>query len=219
MRAFIALLLLSSVAFADKEHHNSDLDLDANITTDAVVTNTTNLSPNTDVSVNSPNKSKALALGNVLGDVDIADCLGSTQWNTPVFGKQKLVLNNVCMAEFYLKMRKYKLAAMALCNVPEILKEFDSDEECEGAHDFGPIEVVYSEPVVTQSYLEQQLQMQEDEVQRLQFRLSEIEQLQQKIEKRPAPKQRIIEKTIEVEPWLTDEKRKKLADIRGDEDE
>jgi hypothetical protein len=60
------------------------------------------------------NEAKSLALGNVLGDVDIADCLGSHQWNTPIFGRQDLKLNQVCMAEFYLSAGKYQLAARAL---------------------------------------------------------------------------------------------------------
>ena len=69
---------------------------------------------------------RALALSNNLGDVDIAGCLGSTQFGTPIFSKQKLVINNVCLAQFYLDMGKYDLASMALCNIPGILKEFES---------------------------------------------------------------------------------------------
>ncbi len=73
-----------------------------------------------------------------LGDVDIAQCLGSTQWSLLVGGKQKLVLNQVCMAEFYLKQARYDLAAQALCNQPEILNEYGSESACETAHDFTP---------------------------------------------------------------------------------
>jgi hypothetical protein len=49
------------------------------------------------------NESRAIALSNVLGDVDIAGCLGSTQWATPLFSKQKLVVNWPCLTEFYLR--------------------------------------------------------------------------------------------------------------------
>ena len=36
----------------------------------------------------STGSNRALALSNGLGDVDIRDCLGSTQWATPLFSKQ-----------------------------------------------------------------------------------------------------------------------------------
>ncbi len=73
-----------------------------------------------------------------LGDVDIAQCLGSTQWSLLIGGKQKLVLNQVCMAEFYLKQGRYDLAAQALCNQPEILMEYRTEVACEIDHDFKP---------------------------------------------------------------------------------
>ena len=84
--------------------------------------------------------SLGLGLSNSLGDVDIAGCLGSTQWNTPLFGKQKLVLNWPCMAEFYLRHQKWELAAMAICNT-EMVQEFSSEAACEAAHDFSAFHV------------------------------------------------------------------------------
>jgi hypothetical protein len=84
------------------------------------------------------NESRAIALSNVLGDVDIAGCLGSTQWATPLFSKQKLVVNWPCLTEFYLRNGKYELAAMAICNT-EVVKEFASEADCEAAHDFEEI--------------------------------------------------------------------------------
>jgi len=75
-----------------------------------------------------------------LGDVDIAQCLGSTQWSLLVGGKQKLVLNHVCMAEFYLKQGRYDLAAQSLCNQPEVLEEYGTESQCELDHDFTPAE-------------------------------------------------------------------------------
>ena len=84
------------------------------------------------------NKSIALAAPG-LGDVDIAQCLGSEAWTLLVGGKQKLVLNQVCMAEFYLKQGRYDLAAQSLCNQAEILKEYATETACEDAHDFTPL--------------------------------------------------------------------------------
>lgn len=115
------ILLVSAPLFAsDKLISNSVSDAETN-----VVTGT--------------GDSTALGFGHAMGDVDIAQCLGSTQWDTILGGKQKLVLNNVCMAEFYLKNEKWALAAMALCNQKEILQEFGTEAECERAHDFGPL--------------------------------------------------------------------------------
>jgi len=86
---------------------------------------------------NYSNSSKALALSNSLGDVDIAGCLGSTQWATPLFSKQKLSVNWACLAEFYLRTGKYEMAAMAMCNT-EIRNEFTSEDDCRSAHNFEP---------------------------------------------------------------------------------
>ena len=84
---------------------------------------------------------RALALGSSLGDVDIAQCLASAQWNTALGGKQRLVLNQICMAEFYLKRGRFDLAAQALCNQDEILAEYATERECEDDHDFTPPDI------------------------------------------------------------------------------
>ena len=89
---------------------------------------------NSNVSV-SGDKNRAYAFGNSLGDVDIAGCLGSTQWNTPLFGRQKLVVNWPCLAEFYLRNGMYDNAAMAICNT-EVRQEFETEEDCRAAHPF-----------------------------------------------------------------------------------
>jgi hypothetical protein len=62
------------------------------------------------------NDSVAVGLGRSSFDVDINQCMGSTSWDTIVGGKQKLVLNWVCLAEFYIKTNQPELAAVAICN-------------------------------------------------------------------------------------------------------
>lgn len=162
------------------------------------------------------NESKSLALGNVLGDVDIADCLGSTQWSTPVFGRQGLTLNNVCMAEFYLSAGKYQLAAMALCNIKEILREFDSEEECEAAHDFTPSDPVAAAVAdVTRAY-EQELEQLRWEQATMQAQITEQQAL---LERAPEPARPVV---VQQE-FVTDEKRAAIKalfdDDEGEEDE
>lgn len=148
---------------------------------------------------------KSVALGNVLGDVDIAGCLGSTQWSTPVYGKQKLVVNWVCVAEFYLQYQQPELAAMALCNT-EILKEFETEEECEQAHQFLTQAVLPPPPVAAapdhdeeEDYHAEQMMLYED----MQAKIRNLE------ERKP------VQKTvIEQKPFLSDEQRAKLRELK-----
>ena len=167
----IALLLLSGIAFA-----GPDVEQEIEII-------------GGDTILNASESSKAFGFGHAMGDVDIAQCLGSTQWDTILGGKQKLVLNNVCMAEFYLKSEKWDLAAMALCNQPEILSEFATEQECEDAHNFGPppeLIVPTSGPQeCCEDQIEQQHMVQESitkEVESLEQRVARIER--DKIKKR-----------------------------------
>lgn len=128
-----------------------------------------------------------------LGDVDIAQCLGSTQWTLLIGGKQKLELNQVCMAEFYLKQGRYDLAAQALCNQPEILKEYATETECEDGHDFTPNQPpepddLYSQSVKFDEHYEL-AQQQEQEIEYLQEEqaslVSRIDDLTEQIEQVP----------------------------------
>ena len=73
---------------------------------------------------------KSLALVNSLGDVDINDCLGSTQWATPVFSKQKLNLNKWCAAEVYDAKGMYTMGGRIRCQIPEIAALFDDAQQC-----------------------------------------------------------------------------------------
>jgi hypothetical protein len=151
-----------------------------------------------DVSV-AGDKSKSLGLGfgRSSFDVDINQCMGSTSWDTIVGGKQKLVINWVCLSEFYLKTGQPELAAVAICNT-EILSEFDSEAECEAAHDFF-VEVAEALPVVENNLEEeefhhQQMLMQQEYEER-------IEQLEQS------------RRVVVQQPYLSDEKKQKLREI------
>lgn len=156
-------------------------------------------------------ESRALALANSLGDVDIADCLGSHQWSTPVFGRQDLKLNQVCMAEFYLRAGKYELAAMSLCNVKEILKEFDSEEQCESAHDFTPRPVAAVDSVSDRQQIEL---YHEEDIEAVQMAQMSLEQRLASLESRPAEVVEI------VKPVLTDEQKQQVWEaLTGSEDE
>lgn len=177
-----------------------------------------------DVNVAGPtiggDSSRAFAVGTVLGDVDIADCLGSTQWSTPVFGKQKLVLNHVCMAEFYLRAGKYELAAMALCNVKEIRKEFDDEAACEAAHDFTPPPApapVVAPTAVEEIELEQDAQ--DEDIAQVRIEQQTLLARVEALEARPVPKPRAVLPAPPKPAFTAEQKRRALAALRGDDDE
>lgn len=78
--------------------------------------------------------SLGIGFAHALGDVDINDCLASTQWGTIIVSKQKVVPNMWCMGEVYDAKGMFDLAAKARCSVPEIRAWFDSDFACETAN-------------------------------------------------------------------------------------
>jgi len=131
-----------------------------------------------------------------LGDVDIAQCLGSQAWTLLIGGKQTLVLNQVCMAEFYLTQGRYDLAAQALCNQPEILAEYTTEIACEIDHDFTPAivegEDEYDHDIHSRSNeFAEAYAMQEEEIEYLQEEnasiVGRLDDLTALLEQAPAP--------------------------------
>lgn len=226
--ALAVILVVAPPGMADDghghNHDNGDTTVDIDNPVDINVTGGDTNVP-VDVSVmggDSPvsvnHESRALALSNGLGDVDIAGCLGSTQWATPLFSKQKLVVNWPCLGEFYLKHGKYKLAAMAICNT-EIVKEFADEAECEAAHDFTPLAEPVSEVVETFDYSQQ---VQNDEIDQVKYahlelmsRVDELQMLAERVVSRPAPRPR----AAPVNRFTDDKKQAVFAALGIDEDE
>ena len=133
----LCLVLPPVLASSRDDDDRGDIDIDigdVNVPVDVLV-NAGDLSLDQNLQFDS--KAYALAPPG-LGGVAIARCLGSEAWTLLIGGKQKLVLNQVCMADFYLKVGRYDLAAQALCNQPEILEEYPSEVACEIDHDFTP---------------------------------------------------------------------------------
>ncbi len=74
---------------------------------------------------------RAIAVGGVsLGDVDIAQCLASTQWSLLIAAKQKVILNMWCAAEVYDIKGMYPNAAKARCGIKDIRGWYTSDTSC-----------------------------------------------------------------------------------------
>lgn len=186
----LILLLSASIALADNGHghdHGGDVTTDVTSSTDVTTSVTGG-----DVNI-AGDSSRAYGIGHSLGDVDISQCLGSVQWGSPVFSRQKLVINWPCMAEFYLRNGEPKLAAMAVCNT-EVIKEFADEAECEAAHQFlstlePAVPVLPSSNVEEEEYHEEQ----EQTLAMLEMRVSEIQALVEKSQ-RPVVRREVIEK-------------------------
>lgn len=147
-----------------------------------------------------------------LGDVDIAGCLGSEQWTLLVGGKQKLVINWVCLTEFYLRNGQPELAAQALCNT-EVVKEYATEEECEEAHGFFA-DVVLAMAVKDSKEEDEEEEYHEEQMQMYEDMQAKIRNLEAELAK-PKPVPRPVQKTVvEQKPLLTAEQRAALLEIK-----
>jgi hypothetical protein len=188
----IVIWLASIPAKAGDDHHNGgDTSVDTSVNTSVeTVLNGGDLTGGTQ-----KNSSKALGLSNSLGDVDIAGCLGSTQYGTPVWSKQRLDTNWFCVAEFYIRAGKYPLAAMAMCNT-DVRNEFATEDECRAAHDFTPM----LESVVI-------VEAPDEHQEEIEYLYEQVEALTQQVNK-PVVTQRVVQ-----QPFLNDKKRAALAEV------
>lgn len=96
--------------------------------------------------VGGSNTSRSLSLAASLGDVDIAQCLASTQFSVLLFAKQGVKLNEWCAAIWYDQHGLHVMAAKLRCNIPEIADEFDSESSCETANTV-PVGVFTDAPI------------------------------------------------------------------------
>lgn len=129
--AITFMLSFYTSAHADPDHHGCQGNCPSDGGGDVAVSlesGDVNASP----SYNS--KSLGIGLSNGLGDVDINDCLASTQFGTPLFSKQGVILNKWCAAEVYDAKGLYKMAAVMRCDIQDVRKHFASKEECQEAN-------------------------------------------------------------------------------------
>ncbi len=94
--------------------------------------------------------SDTMAFSHSLGDVDINDCLASTQWGTIIVSRQRVVLNKWCAAEVYDYKGLHHMAALLRCDIPEISEHFQTESECISANTVevprGTPETLHEEP-------------------------------------------------------------------------
>jgi len=78
--------------------------------------------------------SRSYGVSQALGDVDINDCLASTQWGIPViFAKQTVQENPWCMANSLDAMGAHEAAAKVRCTTKTIKAIYPDPVECEKA--------------------------------------------------------------------------------------
>jgi hypothetical protein len=211
----IIILLLPTIAFAGGNPHNDDVDVDVNVGGDTVNVggDTVNVAGSTlnssvgdttvnagDVALNSDSKSFAFAHG--LGDVDIADCLGSEQWGTIIVSRQYLELNKWCAAEVYDAKGLYQMAAILRCDIKEIKKHFNTPEACMEANTIRPVvaakveepEVIIVEPSIElqETHVEQQMALES-----MEQRMARLEREQRATQREIHDKRQIAQRTLE----------------------
>lgn len=165
------------------------------------------------------NDSLGIGIANQLGAAAIDDCMVTTQKNFTVFAYQDGKLNYWCAALHYDAIGLNEMAARMRCQMPEIRKMFGKgeDEACISANTVQPVKEVPREtpdPVAFQNALIQREDALRSDLQ------DELDSLRQTIEELQKARQRPVtrpEPVIQQEPFLNDDRRAKLAAIRGDE--
>ena len=207
----IIILLLPTIALASGRENEVDVDVGntVNVGGDTVNVGGSTLNSSVgdtvvdagDVALNSDSKSFAFAHG--LGDVDIADCLGSAQWGTIIVSRQYLELNKWCAAEVYDAKGLYQMAAIVRCDIKEIKKHFTNQENCIEANTVQPIpvatmapepEVIVVEPPeeLQEAHVEQQMALNSVEA-----KLAQLERQQRKTQRELVERRKIAQETLE----------------------
>lgn len=161
--------------------------------------------------------SKAYGFSHGLGDVDINQCLASTQFGTIVFSKQKVVLNKWCAAEVYDAKGMAHMAAIMRCAIPEIAEHFDDPSLCVDMN-------TARAPVPAMAMV---IQPEDDDEHKAEFnalqarldaieaeRLAEVRKAEKAAQRANAAAQRaetrIVQQTMEQKPFLTEEQAQSL---------
>ena len=145
--------------------------------------------------------SNALGFAHSLGDVDINDCLASTQWGSILVSAQKVVLNLWCAGEVFDAKGLYQMGAIMRCDIPEISRHFQDRGECLAAN------TVTSRPAVAipDEHIEEEEDWHEEQMQLQQGYEERIAQLEQRMS-RPT-------RVVEPKPLLTEDQKKRLQEV------
>ena len=124
--------------------------------------------------------SNALGFAHSLGDVDINQCLASTQWGTILISAQKVVLNLWCAGEVFDAKGLPQMAAIMRCDIPEISRHFETSAECIAANTVA-LPALEREAVVPESHYEEEEEYHREQMQMQQDYDERIEVLEQQV--------------------------------------
>lgn len=148
------------------------------------------------------NSTRAYAFSHGMGDVDIADCLASTQWGTILFSAQGVKLNRWCAAEIYDAKGLYEMAAKMRCDIKEVARHFATQEKCIEAN---TVEAPVPIAPVEQNDCDEDC---EDNL--------EVVALQERVAALEAQRQKDLQRPRRIEPdsqGITDEQREAIAEV------
>ena len=146
--------------------------------------------------------STAFGFAHSLGDVDINQCLASTQWGTILVSAQKVVLNLWCAGEVFDAKGLPAMAAIMRCDIPEIKRHFNTQAECIAAN---TVTVPMSEVVISPEHYEEEEEWHEEQLQMQQDYDERIERLEARANR---PRQ-----TVEQKPLLTEDQKARLEEV------
>jgi len=148
--------------------------------------------------------STALGFAHSLGDVDINQCLASTQWGSILISAQKVVLNLWCAGEVFDAKGLPQMAAIMRCDIPEIKRHFETPAECIAANTVtalpAPVMIDDSHFEEEEEYHQEQMQMQQDYDER-------IERLEARANRPRSTR------VVEQKPLLSDDQKARLEEV------
>lgn len=151
---------------------------------------------------------RAYAFSHGLGDVDIADCLASTQFGTILFSTQNVKLNKWCAGEIYDAKGLHEMAARMRCEIKEVAKLFTTNRECIAANTVSnPPSLPVMAPLPEEEACNDDCEDQLEQVSELEERVATLEKKREQDIRRPRPKTEIIQQGI------TDEQRAALERV------
>lgn len=202
----IALLLLTVVGFMVLPVLWSIVfggGFDASASDRITQSNDQNLQTTGDVNVGAGD-SLGIGFAHALGDVDINQCLASTQWGTILVSKQKVVLNKWCAAEVYDAKGLHGMAAMVRCDIDEIAKHFTDPALCVSANTMQRQGDELVDQIRAQDLMLASIEEDRDE------EIRELEQRLAAVEQKPA---RVVTRPTVTQYGITDEQRAEIAQV------
>jgi len=149
------------------------------------------------------NSSKTFAFSHSLGDVDINEgqnCLGSEAWGSFIVSRQTNELNPWCAALFYELNGKHEFAAKMRCDIKEIGKKYETEQECWRDQDLTPRDGSSGVADEIVSHIDEAVEQHDEDLMQVQMSQSALEQRIEALEHKPAPRPRIIQQQAEPPP-------------------